>query len=56
MNVFEARGRALRWLAEELGFDLPNPSIHHLTLDQCEAAIRHVEAFMAARRGSDDAR
>ena len=55
VNAFEARGRAMRWLAGELGFDLANPSIHHLTLEQCEAAIRHVEAFVASRRGQTQA-
>jgi hypothetical protein len=50
VNAFEARGKAIRWLGEELGFDLPNPSIHLLSLEQCEQAIAHIEAFMAARR------
>ncbi|MDE1182303.1 zinc-finger-containing protein [Paraburkholderia sp.] len=50
VNVFEARGKAIRWLATELGFDLPTPSIHALTLAQCEQAIAHAEAFIAGRR------
>ncbi|WP_028202825.1 zinc-finger-containing protein [Paraburkholderia nodosa] len=50
VNAFEARGKAIRWLGEELGFDLANPSIHLLSLEQCEQAIAHIEAFMAARR------
>ncbi|MBH9725402.1 hypothetical protein JAO10_34395, partial [Burkholderia contaminans] len=55
VNAFEARGKAMRWLAQALGFELPNPSIHHLTLEQCEQAIRHVEAFAASRRGHEPA-
>lgn len=55
VNAFEARGKAIRWLADELGFELASPSIHLLSLEQCEQAIRHVEAFVAARRGSGDA-
>ncbi|MEM5343993.1 zinc-finger-containing protein [Paraburkholderia azotifigens] len=52
VNAFEARAKAIRWVATELGFDpLPN-SIHMLSLDQCEQALRYVEAFMAARRTS----
>jgi len=51
VNAFEARGKAVRWLADELGFELASPSIHLMTLEQCEQAIRHVEAFVAARRG-----
>lgn len=49
VNPFEARAKAVRWLAGELGFELPSPSIHLLSLDQCEQAIRYVDAFMAAR-------
>lgn len=52
VNAFEARAKAIRWVATELGFDpLPN-SLHTLTLDQCEQALRFVDAFMAARRSS----
>lgn len=54
VNAFEARGKAVRWLADELGFELASPSIHLLSLEQCEAAIRHIEAFVASRRGSGE--
>lgn len=52
VNPFEARARAIRWVAEELGFDPLPASIHHLSLEQCEQAIAHVEAFIAQRRAA----
>lgn len=55
VNAFEARGKAIRWLAGELGFELSNPSIHLLTLEQCEQAIRHIDTFIASRRGENEA-
>ncbi|MFL9921765.1 hypothetical protein PQR75_41870 [Paraburkholderia fungorum] len=49
------RAKAIRWIAAELGFDPVQGSIHNLSIDQCEEAIRHVEAFIAHRRaGSSD--
>ena len=50
VNPFEARTKAVRWIAGELGFEPVPGSIHNLSLDQCEHAIRHVEAFIAHRR------
>ncbi|ACC76197.1 zinc-finger-containing protein [Paraburkholderia phymatum] len=52
VNAFEARSKAIRWVATELRIDPLPSSIHMLSLDQCEQALRFVEAFMAARRGS----
>ncbi|SEF13143.1 Protein of unknown function [Burkholderia sp. WP9] len=49
VNAFEARAKAIRWVAGELGFEPVPGSIHNLSLDQCELAIRHVEAFVAQR-------
>ncbi len=50
VNAFEARGKAIRWLTGELGIELPTPSIHLLTLEQCEAAIRFVETWQKSHR------
>ena len=50
VNAFEARGKAIRWLADELRFEIASPSLHLLSLEQCEQAIAHIEAFVAARR------
>ncbi|CAE6837527.1 hypothetical protein R69658_06575 [Paraburkholderia aspalathi] len=54
VNAFEARAKAIRWVAAESGFDPVPASIHALTLDQCEQALRYVEAFKAARRSTSD--
>lgn len=51
MNLFEARAKALRWAATELGFEPVPHSLHALTLEQCEQALRYVEAWKAQRRG-----
>jgi hypothetical protein len=50
VNIFEARAKAVRWVATELGLDPLPPSVHAFTVDQCEQALRHVNAFVAARR------
>jgi hypothetical protein len=50
VNPFSARAKALRWVATELGFDPAPASIHDMTIDQCQQALRYVEAFMQARR------
>ena len=50
VNPFEARAKAIRWIASELGFDPVPASLHNLSLEQCEQAIRYVEAFIAQRR------
>lgn len=49
VSVFEARGKAVKWLATSLGFELNSGSIHELSLEQCERAIRHIAAFQASR-------
>lgn len=54
VNIFEARARAIRWVSTELGIDPLPGSIHALSLDQCEHALRYVEAFMAGRRAEPD--
>lgn len=57
VNPFEARAKAVRWVATELGFEPVPTTIHNLSLEQCEQAIRYVEAFIAHRRtGSPDDR
>jgi hypothetical protein len=50
VNAFEARAKAIRWVATELGFDPVPASIHAFTPEQCEQALRYVEAFVEARR------
>jgi hypothetical protein len=52
VNPFEARAKAIRWVAGELGFEPVPGSIHNLSLEQCEQAIRHVEAFIAQGRAA----
>jgi hypothetical protein len=52
VNPFEARAKAIRWVAGELGFEPVPGSIHNLSLEQCEQAIRYVEAFVAHRRAA----
>ena len=52
VNPFEARAKAIRWVAGELGFEPVPGSIHNLSLDQCEQAIRYVEAFIAHRHAA----
>lgn len=54
VNQFEARAKAIRWVATELGFDPLPTSIHALTLDECEQALRYVDAYMAARHAPAD--
>lgn len=50
VNPFEARAKAVRWVATELGFEPMPGTIHHLSLEQCEQAIRYIEVFTACRR------
>jgi hypothetical protein len=52
VNPFEARAKAIRWVAGELGFEPVPGSIHNLSLEQCEQAILYVEAFIAHRRAA----
>ncbi|ODV43417.1 hypothetical protein AWV79_17315 [Cupriavidus sp. UYMMa02A] len=54
VNPFEARGKAIKWLASELNFNLSTPSIHALTREQCEQAIRYISEFQAARQRSSE--
>ncbi|BCQ30362.1 hypothetical protein NK8_85530 (plasmid) [Caballeronia sp. NK8] len=51
-NVFEARAKAMKWLAAEIGADAEKCSIHTLGADQCERAIAVVEHFQRARTAS----
>lgn len=53
-NPFEARGKAIKWLASELDLTLSTPSVHALTREQCEQAIRYVSEFQAARQRSSE--
>ncbi|MDR5785130.1 MULTISPECIES: zinc-finger-containing protein [unclassified Caballeronia] len=48
-NVFEARAKAMKWLAAEIGADAEKCSIHTLDADQCERAIAVVDRFQRAR-------
>jgi hypothetical protein len=48
-NVFEARAKAMKWLAGEIAADTEKCSIHTLDPDQCERAIAVVERFQRAR-------
>ncbi|SAK61043.1 hypothetical protein AWB79_02764 [Caballeronia hypogeia] len=48
-NVFEARAKAMKWLAGEIGADAEKCSIHSLDADQCERAIAVVERFRRDR-------
>ncbi|UIF84586.1 zinc-finger-containing protein [Cupriavidus sp. UYPR2.512] len=50
VNAFEARGKAMKWLIASLGMDVATPSIHALSLDQCDEAIRYIAEFQASRR------
>jgi hypothetical protein len=47
--VFEARAKAMKWLAGEIGADAEKCSIHSLDADQCERAIAVVERFRRDR-------
>ncbi|MDR5776382.1 MULTISPECIES: zinc-finger-containing protein [unclassified Caballeronia] len=48
-NVFEARAKAMKWLAGEIGADVEKCSIHTLDADQCARAIAVVDEFQRAR-------
>ncbi|KAF7964113.1 hypothetical protein AWV80_02135 [Cupriavidus sp. UYMU48A] len=50
VNAFEARGKAMKWLIASLDLDVTTPSIHALSLEQCEQAIRYTAEFQASRR------
>ena len=51
-NVFEARAKAMKWLADEIGTDAEKCSIHTLDADQCERALAVVDRFQHARRAA----
>ncbi|TCK36433.1 uncharacterized protein DUF3268 [Paraburkholderia sp. BL8N3] len=51
-NVFEARSRGYRWLAQQLGIDPAKGSIHSLDAGECERAIAVVEQFGRDRAGN----
>jgi hypothetical protein len=45
-NIFEARAKGLKWLAQEIGATLPEKSsIHTLDADQCARSIAVIERF-----------
>jgi len=48
-NVLEARAKAMKWLAGEIGADAEKYSIHTLDAEQCERAIAVVDQFQRAR-------
>lgn len=50
VTIFEARAKAVRWVGAELGFEPLPPSLHTFTLDQCEQALRYVNAWKVHRR------
>jgi hypothetical protein len=54
VNIFEARSKAIRWVSTGIGLDPLPASIHALTADQCEQALRYVTAFVASRRSMTD--
>jgi hypothetical protein len=54
VNIFEARSKAIRWVSTGIGLDPLPASIHALTADQCEQALRYVTAFVASRRSMSD--
>ncbi|QBY56420.1 zinc-finger-containing protein [Cupriavidus oxalaticus] len=49
VNAFEARGKAMKWLIASLHIPVDSPSIHALSLDQCEQAIQFIAEFQASR-------
>lgn len=48
-NVFEARSKGMKWLAQAIGVEPDKCSIHTLDAEQCERAIAIVEAFEKER-------
>ena len=48
-NVFEARSKGMKWLAQTIGVEPDKCSIHTLDADQCERAIAVVEHFAQER-------
>ncbi|KMZ13830.1 Phage protein [Candidatus Burkholderia humilis] len=49
-NIFEARAKGLKWLAQQIGAELPDKSsIHTLNVDQCERTIAVIERFEQER-------
>jgi zinc-finger-containing domain len=50
-NLFEARGRGMKWLAGEMALDENRGNIHQLDVEQCKTAIGIIEQF-ARRRAS----
>jgi hypothetical protein len=50
VNAFDARGKAMKWVIASLGLEVDTPSIHALSLEQCEQAIGYIADFQASRR------
>ncbi|MDR5773690.1 MULTISPECIES: zinc-finger-containing protein [unclassified Caballeronia] len=51
-NIFEARAKGLKWLAQQIGADTVKPSIHSLDAAQCERAIAILEEFARTRQNN----
>ncbi|CAM3390205.1 MULTISPECIES: zinc-finger-containing protein [Cupriavidus] len=49
VNAFAARGKAMKWVIASLGMAVATPSIHALSLEQCEQAIQFIAEFQASR-------
>jgi hypothetical protein len=43
--MHEARGKAMKWVIASLGLAVDTRSIHALSLEQCEQAIRYIADF-----------
>ncbi|BAN26091.1 zinc-finger-containing protein [Caballeronia insecticola] len=48
-NVFEARSKGMKWLAQAIGVDPEKCSIHTLDASACERAIAVLEEFAQTR-------
>jgi hypothetical protein len=45
-NVFEARAKGIRWIAQEIGVESPEKqSIHTFDAEQCERAVEAIQRF-----------
>ncbi|CAB3755764.1 zinc-finger-containing protein [Paraburkholderia solisilvae] len=52
VSIFEARAKAVRWVATALGFAPMPPSLHSFSLDQCNQALHYVDTWKAHRDAS----
>lgn len=51
-NVFEARAKGLKWLAQQIGADPEKTTIHSLNNAQCARALAVVEHFEQGRHAN----